>query len=118
MREMNQADARPDPPMVKLKSKMSSGTHWPAAPLLCFGKIGEGKNQLPGKMQARTEMGLHETEAILHPHVARCEGPGRRTQREMKTTGERIEGKSKPVSDPLEDPNQNGKNNSTHEIQN
>jgi hypothetical protein len=36
----------------------------------------------------------------------------------LKTTSERIEGKSKPVSDPLEDPNQNGKNNSTHEIQN
>jgi hypothetical protein len=36
----------------------------------------------------------------------------------LKMAGERIEGKSKPVSDPLEDPNHNGKNNSTHEIQN
>jgi hypothetical protein len=36
----------------------------------------------------------------------------------LKTTCERIEGKSKPVSDQLEDPNQNGKNNIPHEIQN
>jgi hypothetical protein len=36
----------------------------------------------------------------------------------LKRAGDRIIGKSKPVSDPLEDPNQNGKNNSKHEIQN
>jgi hypothetical protein len=36
----------------------------------------------------------------------------------LKTAGERIEGKSKLVSDPLEVPNQNGKISSTHEIRN